>query len=101
MVKDHWSYIQTCALVSFRSRLTDLLPLALQMKKLTKTCVDLEHAATEKLRAETELKKQVEDLKRRLAMGAEEYKRKWIECKKLQKKMDKIKKDHCKLLSRK
>merc|ERR1712228_259393 len=66
-----------------------------QMKKLTKSCVDLEHAATEKTRVETELKKQVEDLKRRLAMGADEYKKKWIECKKLQKKMEKIKKEHC------
>merc|ERR1712228_781979 len=59
-----------------------------QMKKLTKSCVDLEHAATEKTRVETELK-------RRLAMGADEYKKKWIECKKLLKKMEKIKKEHC------
>merc|ERR1712183_264063 len=66
-----------------------------QMKKLTKTVADLEHATTDKTRVETELKKQVDDLKRRLAMGAEEYKKKWLECKKLQKKMDKIKKDHC------
>lgn len=66
-----------------------------QMKKLTKTCVDLEHAASDKTRVETELKKQVDDLKRRLAMGAEEYKKKWLECKKLQKKMEKIKKDRC------
>ena len=29
-------------------------------------------------------------------MGAEEYKKKWIECKKLQKKIEKIKKDNCK-----
>lgn len=66
-----------------------------QMKKLTKSSVDLEHALTEKSRSESELKKQVEDLKRRLVMGAEEYKKKWIECKKLQKKIEKIKKDNC------
>jgi len=66
-----------------------------QMKKLTKTCVDLEHAASEKTRAETELKKQVDDLKRRLTMGAEEYKKKYLECKKWQKKMEKIKKERC------
>ena len=69
------------------------------MKKLTKTWVDLEHAAFEKTRAETELKKQVDDLKRRLAMGAEEYKKKYLECKKWQKKMEKIKKERCKLIN--
>jgi len=66
-----------------------------QVRKLTKTIVDSERAASDNVRLETELKKQVEDLKRRLAMGAEEYKKKYIECKKLQRKMEKIKKEHC------
>lgn len=63
-----------------------------QIKKLTKSYVDLERSLANKS-TEDELKKQVEDLKRRLSMGAEEYKKKWVECRKLQKKMEKFKKD--------
>ena len=41
---------------------------------------------------EGELKREIEDLKERLAMGADEYKTKYIECKRLQVELKKIQK---------
>jgi len=55
--------------------------------KTTKNLSEVEASLCQKSRSENEMRKQVEDLKRRLSMGAEEYKKKWKECKKMEKKL--------------
>ena len=42
--------------------------------------------------SEGEMKREIEDLKERLHMGAEEYKKQYIECKKLQNEIKKLQK---------